>query len=454
MALATVCPHCKTTFRVASDQLKLRGGIVRCGTCREIFDGNATLVDLDAPPKQAAPEPAQPGGPEDALAPETIFAFDVEPQPEPQPEPEPDIVPAPPPVPEPALPSASAAFDDEVAAIDAAAPIKLPPGYVLDFDLSEPDRLPEADLPAQSEPEPEPAPEPEPLPEPEPQAPAAPSHARSEPAPELDDDPRYAGDDAREPAPGLELSVADEGELSTAEPEDWPCPGELDKPALDHDLYNGPLPLVRPSVGEPDDGPVSELPVQQARPPRSKPVPAPLPPPDADEPDFVRLHREKEEAARRRRLTMGAGSALLAVVLLAQGVSTFRNVLAATYPALTPALTASCKLLRCKVELPAQIDTIALDTGELQSLGGNKFQLNTLLRNNGTLTQAWPYLELELTDASDKALVRRVFTPAQYLPVSVAPSKGFSGRSEQPVKIVFELKQVKASGFHIAVFYP
>jgi predicted Zn finger-like uncharacterized protein len=45
MALATQCPHCNTTFRVASDQLKLRGGIVRCGACHEVFDGNATLVD-------------------------------------------------------------------------------------------------------------------------------------------------------------------------------------------------------------------------------------------------------------------------------------------------------------------------------------------------------------------------------------------------------------------------
>src|SRR5205823_3568950 len=48
MALATQCPHCHTTFRVASDQLKLRGGIVRCGACQRIFDGNSHLIDLDA----------------------------------------------------------------------------------------------------------------------------------------------------------------------------------------------------------------------------------------------------------------------------------------------------------------------------------------------------------------------------------------------------------------------
>ncbi|WP_426104262.1 DUF3426 domain-containing protein [Massilia sp. TSP1-1-2] len=409
MALATVCPHCKTTFRVAADQLKLRGGIVRCGTCREIFDGNASLVDLDAPPPKGIaaipdsipdPEIASPG-PEDDMAPETIFAFEAEPEPaEPKPEPE--------------APSASAAFDEQIAAIEAATPIKLPPGYVLDFDLSEPvsDPVSETSLEAELE-------------------------------DERDDDGH--GDNAA-PAPSLELSVADDGELSSDEPEDWPCPDELEKPAAEHDLYFGPLPLVRPSVIAPDEGPVSELPAPEPR--------EVHPEPEADEPEFVRLHREKEQAARRRRLTMGAGSVLLMLVLLAQGVSIFRNVLAARYPALTPALAASCKLLRCKIELPAQIETMVLDTGELQSLGANKFQLTTLLRNEGTLTQAWPYLELELTDAADKALVRRVFTPAQFLPASVAPAKGFAGRSEQQVKIVFELKQLKASGFHIAVFYP
>ncbi|HWJ95642.1 MAG TPA: zinc-ribbon domain-containing protein, partial [Telluria sp.] len=84
MALATKCPHCGTTFRVASDQLKLRGGIVRCGTCQQVFDGNASLVDLDqlatpapsaapshdaqhapAPDTNAMPEQAAPAGGDD-----------------------------------------------------------------------------------------------------------------------------------------------------------------------------------------------------------------------------------------------------------------------------------------------------------------------------------------------------------------------------------------------------
>ena len=56
MALATKCPHCNTIFRVAADQLKLCGGIVRCGSCTKVFDGNAALLDISVAPP-AAPWP-------------------------------------------------------------------------------------------------------------------------------------------------------------------------------------------------------------------------------------------------------------------------------------------------------------------------------------------------------------------------------------------------------------
>ena len=36
----------------------------------------------------------------------------------------------------------------------------------------------------------------------------------------------------------------------------------------------------------------------------------------------------------------------------------------------------------------------------------------TLLRNGGPIVQAWPQLELTLTDANDQPLLRRVIAPA------------------------------------------
>lgn len=45
--LAARCPACQTIFRIAADQLKLRGGLVRCGRCDTVFDGSVHLLKLD-----------------------------------------------------------------------------------------------------------------------------------------------------------------------------------------------------------------------------------------------------------------------------------------------------------------------------------------------------------------------------------------------------------------------
>jgi predicted Zn finger-like uncharacterized protein len=47
MALATKCPKCGAMFRVVADQLKLRGGLVRCGQCRTVFDAIGSLAYVD-----------------------------------------------------------------------------------------------------------------------------------------------------------------------------------------------------------------------------------------------------------------------------------------------------------------------------------------------------------------------------------------------------------------------
>ncbi|MGL6157219.1 MAG: MJ0042-type zinc finger domain-containing protein, partial [Ralstonia mannitolilytica] len=56
--LAARCPNCHTAFRVVADQLRLRGGLVRCGRCNHVFDGRNPLIELGAAPAPAAqPEP-------------------------------------------------------------------------------------------------------------------------------------------------------------------------------------------------------------------------------------------------------------------------------------------------------------------------------------------------------------------------------------------------------------
>ncbi len=175
--------------------------------------------------------------------------------------------------------------------------------------------------------------------------------------------------------------------------------------------------------------------------------------PDNDEPGFVKRERQKRRMQRIGRWVMGIGSVLLALLLALQAATTFRNRLAAHFPQTRPALAAACDLLGCKIELPAQIDQLSVETGELQTLGGNVFGFTTLLRNQGSVGQAWPCLEMVLTDANDKPLLRRVFMPRDYLTQAEA-AKGFGPRSEQPIKLFFELNQAKPAGYHLAIFYP
>jgi predicted Zn finger-like uncharacterized protein len=69
MVLATRCPHCRTTFRVVQDQLKLRGGLVRCGACKEIFNGTENLLrPIEATARSAQPPAAEASAPSTAAA--------------------------------------------------------------------------------------------------------------------------------------------------------------------------------------------------------------------------------------------------------------------------------------------------------------------------------------------------------------------------------------------------
>ena len=450
MALATICPHCRTTFRVASDQLKLRGGIVRCGACNEVFDGNAALVDFET--AQAAAKPAEEQRLDQA-----------------------------PPLPEPAAPVADAAVPIEpepeigglpvlhsVVEAEPATPAQ-EPIYVIDFDTT---------IDAAADSSADPAATHELLTTPA--APALPAgafeveeHLVALPPPDAEDpvvDP--AADPASDP-------FADPFQTPPAGTRSVPPPPPRPSTAAADSL--APL-LTRASAAaedrmpaaSPAAGPATVLRAGQTKTARRgaaaasrKAVPAhapapPKPPPLVeeiieDEPEFVRSSRLREASGANRRKLMMVGVAVLTLLLLAQGVWSFRNSMAARYPAMRPVLAGACTLLGCKVGLPAQIDALAVEAGELQTLDATTFSLTTLLRNQGELVQSWPHLELALTDANDKTLVRRVIAPADYLPAGAAAgmsAKGFAGRSEQPIKLFFQLDGIKASGYHLAIFYP
>jgi len=170
--------------------------------------------------------------------------------------------------------------------------------------------------------------------------------------------------------------------------------------------------------------------------------------------NFVKRVDRSQKYGKAVTITMAVGVPILLAGLVLQAATTFRDTLAANYPQLKPALAAVCQPLGCKIALPTQLDALSVEPGELAGMTENTFSFSTVLRNQSKTPQAWPHVELTLNDNADKPVLRRVFAPREYLPSPNEAEKGFGPRSEQSIKLYFELKELKASGYHIAIFYP
>lgn len=169
---------------------------------------------------------------------------------------------------------------------------------------------------------------------------------------------------------------------------------------------------------------------------------------------FVKRVDRSQKYGKAASIAMAIGIPVLLAGLALQAGTTFRDTLAANYPQLKPALAAMCQPLGCKIALPTQLDALSIEQGELATMAESTFSFSTVLRNQSKTAQAWPHIELTLNDNADKPVLRRVFAPREYLPSPAEAEKGFGPRSEQSIKLYFELKELKASGYHIAIFYP
>lgn len=177
---------------------------------------------------------------------------------------------------------------------------------------------------------------------------------------------------------------------------------------------------------------------------------------DEPEPEFVQRARRQQRFGRMLRTGLLAGVGLLAVLLFIQTTLYYRNQIAARLPGTAPGLTRLCNVLGCTVGLPAQIESVTIESSELQVLSSsqNTYALVALLRNRSSVNQSWPAIELTINDNEDRPSVRRVFAPADYLSAGQTTAQGLLSNSEQPVRLVLTLLQGKAAGYRVYLFYP
>jgi predicted Zn finger-like uncharacterized protein len=167
----------------------------------------------------------------------------------------------------------------------------------------------------------------------------------------------------------------------------------------------------------------------------------------------------EEEVPRARFTALWALAALLAfAALLAQLALYKRTELATLVPQTRPHLAEACRLLGCELRLPRRPDLLSLESSDLQADTRREglIVLNAVIRNRAPFAQEHPALELTLTDAADKPVLRRVLQPADYLsaPARATLAQGIAAGGESVLRVHFDTRGVRATGYRVYLFYP
>jgi hypothetical protein len=82
--------------------------------------------------------------------------------------------------------------------------------------------------------------------------------------------------------------------------------------------------------------------------------------------------------------------------------------------------------------------------------------LNAVIRNRAPFAQEHPALELTLTDAGEKPVVRRVLRPEDYLAPALPESlaQGLAPGAETVLRVHLDTGGVRATGYRLYLFYP
>lgn len=168
------------------------------------------------------------------------------------------------------------------------------------------------------------------------------------------------------------------------------------------------------------------------------------------------LHPTHLSPARKPAWPWAVSSMLLLIVLLAQAAYYFRVDLAAQLPGLKPTLQTYCRLLNCSIPLPHKSDLVSIESSDMEAFPppGNTISLSAILRNRAPYAQAFPTLELTLTDAQDKTVARRFIRPSEYLKSDENEAAGIPPQRETSIKLYLDTADLKPAGYRLFLFYP
>ena len=171
----------------------------------------------------------------------------------------------------------------------------------------------------------------------------------------------------------------------------------------------------------------------------------------------------QEKRARRRipSWLYAASVPLLVLALVGQALFHFRDAIAAHWPTTKPALIRFCAAAGCQVRPLQEINGLSIEASDLQADPAHKglLILSATIRNRAPYPLAYPYLELTLSDVQkqtqqDVVVVRRAFSPQEYVSGAADLDNGLRGNSELNIKLFIDASATIQAGYQVYLFYP
>jgi hypothetical protein len=131
-----------------------------------------------------------------------------------------------------------------------------------------------------------------------------------------------------------------------------------------------------------------------------------------------------------------------------------RDRIVATEPSAKRFLEPLCELVHCKIAPLRHIEAIVIDSSSFSKVRSDIYRLSFVLKNSAQTPVATPAVELTLTDLQDQAVVRRVFTTADFNKLALVIEPGAEVSASVPVSIKQVAGQEKISGYRLLSFYP
>lgn len=148
-------------------------------------------------------------------------------------------------------------------------------------------------------------------------------------------------------------------------------------------------------------------------------------------------------------------SLLLLLGLLAQLAYFMRTEISANYPQTKPLLALACEKIGCDVPLPKKIDLLTIDDSDMQEHVEYEhvLQFTSTLINHANVAQAYPNIELTLTDTDDEPVLKRTFSAKEYLHNDANVENGIAAKEEVRIKLNMNTSDVAVAGYRVTLAY-